>query len=94
LVRSNTGEERPVTETHTQLTMHPKVPALQVLHTMFDKGASIQQHLEGKLREFAGIAAQYVPAEDHGRYLTAVRLVLGDAADDVPDASVAAALSD
>ena len=79
----------PETETRIELTLHPKVPALALLQTMFEKGQATRQALEVKLRALAALAGQYVPRSAHAQYLAEVRLVLGDvpAALSGPDAS-------
>jgi hypothetical protein len=85
LIPLDDGTLVPATETRAHVTLHPKVPALSLLQTMFERGQAVQQHLEGKLREIAGIAAKYVPSEDHAQYLAEVRLALGDEAPSVPE---------
>jgi hypothetical protein len=77
MVENTDGQLVPETETRTEVTLHPKVAALTLLHTMFDRGQTVRQHLEGKLREVAGIAAKYVPREHHAQYLAEVHQSLG-----------------
>jgi hypothetical protein len=78
LVAGKDGQLSPEKETRTEVTLHPKVPALSLLQTMFDRGQTVRQHLEGKLHQLAGLAAKFIPVEQHAQYFAAVRMVMGD----------------
>jgi len=82
-----TGEDAtPVVEVETEISLHSKTAALDLLHRMYDKSHALRTELEAKLRAVAQVAARYVPAEEMPRYLAEVRLALGDIARE-PEAS-------
>jgi hypothetical protein len=83
MVPSVDGQLVPEVEVRTEVLLHPKVQALSLLHQMFDRGQAVRQHLEGKLRELAGLAAKYVPTDDRAQYLAEARMVLGNAGQSV-----------
>lgn len=80
------GEATPLTEVETEVVLHPKMHALDLLHRMYDKSQALRTELEAKLRAIAQVGARYVPEAEMSRYLAEVRLALGDLGETPPDA--------
>ncbi len=80
------GQSYPETVVETEVALHPKYQALDLLARMYDKGQTLRVELEAKLRAIAAVAVKFVPEAAMAQYLAEVRIALGDIANGLPEA--------